>query len=306
MHPVLTFARFLFHPFMTKPHQPVTVYSEKESFAKTYYRDFYIASYQDTAEEAFNRIEPHRHTYYEIIWITEGQGTHVIDFKEYAFKGPCLFLLQPSHIHTIYKDVPTRGHLLKFSESFFAADAAPDNLLLKYDIFDNIHVQPVVHLSAEAVQLLNDLMQKMLVEYEQQNELSKVILVSYLKVFLLQVYKIKDHHPEALSEKPHPHYAVFQQFKRLVEDHFQQQHGVSFYASQLAVAPRTLSSYVHRYAGKTAGDVIRDRLMLEAKRLLYNGALTIKEIAACLGFEEPAYFTRVFTKSEGLSQQPHP
>lgn len=281
----------------------IPVFTEAESFGKHYYKDFYISSYEDVEEANLNRVEPHRHTYYEVIWIVEGFGSHSVDFRNYPFKGPCLFLLQPGHVHKIIKEVPTRGYILKFSESFFSADGQSGNLLLKYGIFDNINVQPVVSLTPSVVTLLTDLLQKMMAEYEQHAELSKVILASYLKIFLLQVFKLKDSNQEELKEIPEPRYLIFRQFKRLVEDHFASEHAVNFYTSQLSLTGKTLNEITHRYAGKTAGDIIQDRILLEAKRFIYNGELSVKEIAARLGFNDAAYFTRFFTNHQGVSPQ---
>ncbi|PRY02934.1 AraC-like DNA-binding protein [Pontibacter ummariensis] len=288
---------------MTKQGATIPVYTEAESFRKNSFRDFYIASYEDRQDAGLKRVAPHRHTYYEIIWITEGSGTHTIDFKDYPFHGPCLFLLQPSHIHQIIKDGPTKGFVLKFNESLFAVESGAENLLLKYGIFDNINVQPVLQLDSEAVHLLNDLMQKMLLEYKNASELSAIIIASYLKVFLLQVYKLKDSHREELQAAPEPRYLVFRTFKMMLEQQYRQQHAVQYYAAALAITPRSLNEVTHKYAGRTVSDLIKERLMLEAKRLLHHGKLTIKEIAGELGFDDAAYFTRFFTKNEGLSPQ---
>jgi len=286
---------------MAKTNIPIPVFTETESFSKTNFRDFYIASYQDRQDAGLRRVSPHRHTYYEIIWITEGSGMHMIDFKDYAFQGPCLFLLQPSHIHQIRKDGPTKGYVLKFNESVFAAETGAENLLLKYGIFDNINVQPVLHLNASAVALLDDLMQKMLQEYKQPTDLSEVIIASYLKIFLLQVYKLKDVHQEISHPAPEPRYLIYRTFKQMLEECYQQQHAVQPYADELALTTRTLNEITHKYAGKNVSQLIKERLVLEAKRLLHHGQLSVKEIAAQLGFEDAAYFTRFFTKNTGTS-----
>ncbi|ARS35847.1 helix-turn-helix domain-containing protein [Pontibacter actiniarum] len=288
---------------MVKAGAPVPVFSEAESFSKNNLRDFYIASYEDRQDAGLRRVAPHRHTYYEVIWIIEGSGTHTIDFRDYAFQGPCLFLLQPSHIHQIVKNGPTKGFVLKFNESLFSTESGTENLLLKYGIFDNINVQPVLHLAPTDVLLLNDLMQKMLLEYKQPSELSAVIIASYLKIFLLQVYKLKDSHREELQPGPEPRYLVYRSFKKMLEENYVRQHAVQYYASELAITPRTLNEITHKYAGKKVSQLIKERLMLEAKRLLHHGRLSVKEVAAHLGFEDPAYFTRFFTKNEGTSPQ---
>ena len=288
---------------MTKQGAGIPVYTETDSFTKKSFRDFYIASYEDKQDAGLKRVAPHRHTYYEIIWIAEGSGMHTIDFKDYPFQGPCLFLLQPSHIHQIIKDGPTKGFVLKFNESLFSVEAGEENLLLKYGIFDNINVQPVLHLDKDAVLLLNDLMQKMLLEYKNASELSTIIIASYLKIFLLQVYKLKDSHQEELQASPEPRYLVYRSFKMKLEQQYRLQHAVQYYAAELAITPRALNEITHKYAGKTVSDLIKERLMLEAKRLLHHGKHSVKEIAGTLGFEDAANFTRFFTKNEGVSPQ---
>ena len=287
---------------MAKTGTPIPVFTEAESF-RNGFRDFYIASYQDRQDVALKRIAPHRHTYYEIIWITEGSGTHTIDFRDYPFQGPCLFLLQPSHIHQIVKDGPTKGFVLKFNESTFSTESGAENLLLKYGIFDNINVQPVLQLDQAAILLLDDLMQKILLEYKAPSELSEVIIASYLKIFLLQVYKLKDSHRGELLPTPEPRYLAYRSFKKLLEENFRQQHAVQHYASELAITPRALNEITHKFAGKQVSQLIKERLLLEAKKLLHHGALSIKEVAWQLGFENAAYFTRFFTKNEGESPQ---
>jgi AraC-like DNA-binding protein len=85
----------------------------------------------------------------------------------------------------------------------------------------------------------------------------------------------------------------------LIEQKFKTEHTVSYYASELGVSPRKLGDIVKLYTGKYASDVIDDRLIAEAKRLLLFSDLTVKEIAFELGFEEHSYFTKVFKKLTG-------
>lgn len=280
--------------------QLIPVYSEQESFHKNFYKDFNISSYQDDPQEELNRMEPHRHTYYEIIWVKEGYGTHLIDFQTFDFKGPCLFILNPGVVHKITKAVPTQGYVVKFSPSFLLEGDLAGNELLRYELFDNINARPIFHLDDTAVALLDDLMKKMLEEYKLHENLSRAILLSYLRVFLLQVYKLREEHT-VKGAKNSMRYHTLIKFKKLVEQHFKEEKKLDFYTEQLATSRRNLNDIINKYLGKSASDIIKDRLMLEAKRYLYAGNLTVKEVAYALGFEDPAYFTRFFTKHQGQS-----
>lgn len=279
---------------------PIPVFTEQESFHKNFYKDFNISSYQDDEQEDLNRVEAHRHTYYEIIWIKKGWGKHFVDFQTYEFKGPCLFILQPGVVHKIHKAVPTEGHVVKFSETFLAEDDREGNVILRYDLFDNIHARPVFHLDAAAVNLLDDLMHKMQAEYNQHQEVSRAILLSYLKIFLLQVYKLRENITIS-TDANSPRYQLLLKFKKLVEEHYLEQKNLDFYARHLATSKRNLNDITQTYLGKSATTLIKERVLLEAKRLLFSGGLAIKEVAFQVGYDDPAYFSRFFAKNEGIS-----
>lgn len=285
---------------MPPKKEPIPVYTEQESFHKHFYKDFNISSYQDDPQEELNRMEPHRHTYYEIIWVKKGHGTHLIDFETYQFSGPCLFILNPGVVHKINKAVPTEGYVVKFSESFLLEEDLGGNELIRYELFDNIHARPIFHLDTKAIALLDDLMQKMLEEYNLHEELSRAILLSYLKVFLLQVHKLREQ--TTVKELGNsPRYQLLIKFKKLIEQHFKEERNLDFYSSQLATSKRNLNDITNKFLGKPAAGLIKERVLLEAKRFLYAGELNVKEIAYTLGFDDPAYFTRFFTKNLGYT-----
>lgn len=272
----------------------IPVFNEKESFHRDFYEDYNISAYRDEPQEDLNRAEPHRHTYYEIIWIKKGHGSHLVDFEEHEFEGPCLFILNPGVVHKINKAVPTEGYVVKFSESFFAEIPSAEKNLLRHGLFDNIHPRPIFKLKQEEVSLLDDLMQKMLKEYRLHEEVSKSILLSYLKIFLLQVYKLREDQSGPVRNSPR--HQALQQYKKLIEENFRQHHDLEFYAEALATSRRNLQNITQTCLGKPAKSLINERLLLEAKRMLYSGGQSVKEVAFELGFNDPAYFTRFFKK----------
>lgn len=286
---------------MVSKKKPIPVYSEVESFHKTFYKDFNISSYKDEPQEDLNRVEPHRHTYYEIIWITKGYGTHLIDFHTYDFHGPCLFILNPGVVHKIEKDIPTEGYVVKFSETFLLEEDLGGNEILRYGLFDNIHARPIFHLDEKAVSLLDDLMKRMLEEYKVHQKLSRAILLSYLKVFLLQVYKLREQHTTINENITSPRYQILLNFKKLLEQNFKSEKSLDFYSEQLATSKRNLNDITNTFLGKSASTLLKERILLEAKRLFYSGEVAIKEVGYILGFDNPAYFTRFFTKNEGMT-----
>lgn len=276
----------------------IPVYTEADSFEDGRINDFYVSSYEDSEPDYLIRVEPHRHTYYEIIFIVEGKGRHVIDFTEYPFQGPCLFLLQPGHVHQIIKFNQTKGYVVKFSESMLETADGAENAHLKNEVFDNIQAKPVVHPDKMMFVALEELVVQMRKEYKTTSDLSRRILMSYLTIFLLQIAKSKGGDTDV---RVNPRVTLFRNFKKLVEERYAKEHSVEFYANELHCSVRSLNTLANENAGKTAKEIINDRIILEAKRLLYNGSMTIKEIAFQMGFDDPAYFSRFFAKQAGLS-----
>ena len=92
-----------------------------------------------------------------------------------------------------------------------------------------------------------------------------------------------------------------QRFRLAVEKGFRKTSSVREYAELLHVTPAHLSESVRLETGSAAGDVIRRRLLLEAKRLLLHSELTVSEIAFDLGFEDSSYFSRFVRRGVGFS-----
>jgi len=273
----------------------IPVFTEEESFDAGALENFYISSYADDEREVLERVSPHRHTYHEIIFVSKGKGSHTIDFVNYEFCGPCLFLLHPKNIHTIRKDCPTEGGVIKFTPSVFAADDSESNFIVKYAVFDDIDVLPVINLTESQNEILQQLFRQLYEEYEKKGTYSLPLLSLYLKIFLLKIYEIKkaDIPTECFSDHDYKRFKIFQEE---LDANFSQHHDVGFYARKLFVSSKTLLNLVQKFTGKSPAQVITDRIMLEARRLIYHSDLSIKQIAHTLGFADSAYFNRYFKK----------
>ncbi|ASE61214.1 hypothetical protein CEQ15_06730 [Chryseobacterium indologenes] len=278
-----------------KTQKQITVYNEKESFKTDTIENFYISYYHDERKN-LNRIDSHQHTYYEIIWIEKGRGVHTIDFKNYEFSGPCLFLLHPKNVHRIHKKTPTSGGVIKFNDNFFVNDSSSSKFLLKYSVFDDIDVLPVISLSEEEKTEVTDFFALMCRQAESRDAFSPPIIMNLLKSFLIKVYQIKKKSCHIGDISDH-RFLRFKQFQELLENHFTRHHQVSFYAGKLNISSKTLSKVCKLISHKTAQDLIKERILLEAKRMLLYTDMSVKEVAYYLGFEDHAYFTRFFTSN---------
>jgi len=90
-----------------------------------------------------------------------------------------------------------------------------------------------------------------------------------------------------------------ERFRALLEARLGTEHRVAAYARAVGLTPGHLSALCRRDLGRTAGACVRDRLALEAKRLLLHTDMTAAEVADRLGFGDPAYFARFFRREAG-------
>lgn len=247
--------------------------------------------------------ENHRHEYYEIIWLKKGKGIHTIDTIHYPYAGSVLFLLSPGQMHHINPSEKAEGYVVKFLQSLFTDVRDINDYLLNAGLFDNIQAQPLLKVSSSGHAIFEDVLSKMDREFNADEVDKEKILLAYLKILLTHIARIKRNHISQVTSAVDAGFILFQKYKVEVERDFKRQHGVQHYADVLSVQPRTLNALSRKYAMKTAGTIISDRIALEARRELYHNTRSIKEISYDLGFEDPAYFTRFFKKHVGSAPQ---
>jgi YesN/AraC family two-component response regulator len=123
-----------------------------------------------------------------------------------------------------------------------------------------------------------------------------------LHLFLLESRRIFDQQNQVpkQDQEATPDTTIIR-FKQLIEDNFVSEKNVSAYAELLDINPSCLNELTKRITGITAGELIRNRVIDETKKLLYSSNLSGKEIAYDLGFDDPAYFSRFFKKYTSLT-----
>lgn len=120
------------------------------------------------------------------------------------------------------------------------------------------------------------------------------MLQSYLKQFIINSVRIKK---ENHTLKEDSDTRLFKDFSLLVEQNFKTIHTVTEYAKRLGLSPKSITKHFQKLGIKTPSDFIKTRILLEAKRLLIYTDKSVKEIAFELGYNDPAYFSRFFTKA---------
>ena len=122
-----------------------------------------------------------------------------------------------------------------------------------------------------------------------------------LKLIILKSTRIWKQQHQLADNNQQSDVQFLRKFSKLVELHYKTHHTVADYAALLFVTPKNLSKKIGLISKSTPNDIIKERIILESKRLLAHTKMTVKEIAYSLNYEDDAYFIRFFTKHAGLS-----
>lgn len=279
------------------------VLSLEEVCATSNSSHFNISPITNSVCTAMEFIDHHRHEYFEILWLKQGRGIHQIDFKEHRYEGSVIFMLSPGQVHQLHPEVLSDGYVIRFLPGIFEREADFLDYVINACMVDSAESCPVISVPDHLEPILEDLCVHLLNEFHNSQSDAELLIGSYLKIVVAHINRIKRHaEPGQLHNKNH-HYTLFRDFRLVVEKHYKQEHRVSGYAELLNTDARLLNQVSRKFANKSAGDLIQERILIEAQRYLYYEVKTIKEICYELGFEDPAYFTRFFKKHTGLSPQ---
>ncbi len=246
-------------------------------------------------------IFPHRHDFYQLVLFTQGGGRHTIDFKQYEVQPHQVYYMSPGQIHRWDFDEQTDGYIVNFNTSFFSSVYHNPHYVREFPLFNAITSPPVNTLDTDCCGEVAEIFAQMLAEFESANDYKMDMLRSLLTAVLV---KLSRSMPNTFKEgAPKHHLQLIRQFEKLIELHFHEKRLPKEYAELLFVSPNHLNALTNAMVGVSAGDLIRERVLLEAKRLLVNSDLLVGQVADQLNFEDNAYFTRFFKKATGVTPE---
>ena len=240
---------------------------------------------------------PHRHRFYEIIWVVDGAGVHAVDFEEHAIRPHTVFLISPGQVHAVRVDRPLSGYMLLFTADFLALDALAADAAADLPCFRPGVANPVLALADEEAANLQAIAEDLLAEFASCAAWRREMLRARFQTLLLFLGRVARRQQVTVA----PVTSTVARFQVLIDDHFRRMHRVADYAGLLALTPGHLNDLTKAATGQTASSLIEARIVLEAKRLLAHSDAPVAAIAADLGFPDPSYFGRFFKRYVGQS-----
>jgi AraC family transcriptional activator of pobA len=236
--------------------------------------------------------EAHRDDYHLFFMLEEGQGVLEIDFQQYIMESRSAMYIQPYQVH---KGISTEGGV------FTVLIISSDNIREEYLNYLKNVVPGPVRLNEDTFSILTDISSLCINMQERTDEKLYSLLLkdncNLIIGLLTSQYLVKTSQLEATTRFE----TVTRLFMTLLDEDFVRMKRPGEYAEKLKLSTVYLNECVKKTTGQSISYHIHQRLILEAKRLLYHTAKSVKEISADLGFNDYAYFSRLFKKVAGIT-----
>ncbi len=242
----------------------------------------------------------HRHSFYHLVFFTEGSGDHQIDFKKFDVKPGSIYFMIPGQVHSWNFNTAPDGYIINFSADYLSSFLLKPDYLENFSFFNGEPTAQVLQLPTEvqekAISILEDILKEGQNEHPIHDDLVKTLLLRlFIEVARAAQTPLKNNNPYNQT--------LLKSFRQLIEANYAQLRLPKQYAELLYITPNHLNALCNDFLGVSAGTLIRERVILEAKRLLINLDLMVSEIAEKLHFSDQSYFIKFFKKYEGLTPE---
>ncbi|MCG8498901.1 MAG: AraC family ligand binding domain-containing protein, partial [Firmicutes bacterium] len=193
------------------------------------------------AKRHFSVEYPHRHDFFEVLYLLKGSGFHVIDSNKYEIKPPCVFFMSPGQAHKIEFSNDIEGYIYIFTADFYLANRSNQNSLIEFPFFYNLHQDnPPLQLELKQdTQFLEQLFQRSISELN-ENQTNKLDTLRSLLDLILTTCTSRYKTEETLESKGKG-YMLVKRFYHLVEENNHENLSLKEYANRLAVTPNHLT-----------------------------------------------------------------
>ena len=263
--------------------------------------NFYVNNVREHIRQNKSKItKPHKHNSYLCILFTKGIGTHEIDFNTYEVKPGNLFVISPGKTHHWELSDDVDGFIFTHTKDAYDLYYS-HNRIANFPFFQSVQNSPLIELEHNQTTEIVSLFESMLSEYQNQKMLKYQVLVSFSDIMYAKLSRIylKDETQHIVNQSVYSQ--KFNELEKLIEKHFLTEKSPSKYASMMNISPKHLNRITQSVIGKTTSEVILDRILLEAKRSMLHTSKSFSEIAIGLGYEDYAYFSRLFKQKTGLT-----
>jgi len=273
------------------------VYSIEQFNCNSVTSDLYINTFKNHLINHSFIEKPHRHNFYLLVFFTNGSGTHEVDFDKFEIHPGSVFVLQPGQMHHWILSEDIEGFIVFYSAEMYNLYFG-NKTIDEYPFYFSVQNSPEILLDAEEVKAVLPYFESLISEMQNHKLLKRDKIMNLLDIIHIELAR---KYSEINVHGTHSYNVKIKNFETLLEKKYKEQKSAAFYASELNITLKHLNRICNEILKKTTTEVIVDRVMLEAKRMLLDKNWTVNEIAIELGYEDYSYFTRLFKKHVAMT-----
>lgn len=269
--------------------------------AELKHEDILISRFAPYLKVHKNLQQAHKHNFYHLVFFTNGGGSQTIDFQRFNIKPGQIYFMVLGQVHHWAFEGEVDGYVVNFSDKFFQSFLLKPDCLEQFPFFSGNANEAVINIPEDLLQGINILFERLIKEYEDKPRAAH----DMIRLLLLEIFITINRIAVAPNVKQVSPYnlTLLKSFKKLIEINYMEKRLPKEYADMLYITPNHLNALCNDLLAMSSGEVIRKRVVLEAKRLLINPQLGITEIASRLNFSDNSYFTKFFKKQAGITPE---
>lgn len=235
---------------------------------------------------------------------TEGETSLTSNLQEFRLKKDSLFIFSPKHILQVQSNNRFKAHLIVIAPDFHKRINIDTKRMMPLFLqFGSLPCMELTHAESQSLRSFISMVEQELKGSE--TDFSSEIIGGLIAATIYKVGDILTHylteHPEVDSPIHNRAEEYFRQFTELLGEHYKHERSVGFYARQLCITPKYLTTLIKRISGKSVSEWIDNYVILEAKTLLKYSNMSVQEIAYYLNFPNQSFFGSYFKRNAGMS-----
>lgn len=246
-------------------------------------------------------LKPHRTNFNQLFYFHKAKGIHTVDFEDITLADNSLLFAPKDTVHRFDDKAEVNGVLLLFTDSFFCSNSQDSILLRNCVLHSNITQSTLIHIPEQNT-VFDNIFGQIYREFDNEKDSVQAdILRNYIRLLLLYFIREQISLPIFRNQSDNQDLELVRAFEYMLEQHYNSSPQVAYYCQSLNVTEKRLQTATRNILDRSPKEIIKDRIVLEAKRLLVYSSDSVKEISFRLGFDEPTNFTKFFKKSTGKS-----
>ena len=273
----------------TIPILNITQFEREESLVDFYSND--LNNHLVKNEHIFHK--PHKHDFFLCVFFSKGSGIHEVDFNSYGVAPGSVFFLMPGQTHYWKFEEQPEGYIFFHSQDFYEFHFS-NKKLQQFPFYYSYKNPPYINLTVDKISELEFYFKEVNSEFNQSLLFNKQKIVSLVDLIYINLSRLYVNAETTHWSSTPIYLKTLSLLETTIERFYKTEKSAKFYADQLSITPKHLNRITKTTLNKTTTDLITERVLLEAKRLIVHSVNPLSSIGQSLGYEDYAYFSRVF------------